>query len=131
MSVKLLRQNLFNKKAHGQPKRGNTMRHTRIKHIAHTMFPQQKTGTANPFTDPTKLKSNRQWLEDMSLFIKNKIMPPTKICEKPTPGLAPSVIKMSSALAGKPSRAKIPAAIDSRKPLIPCQQRKGNSDFFR
>lgn len=36
-----------------------------------------------------------------------------------TPGLAPSVRKMSSAFAGNPSREVIPAAIASRNPLIP------------
>jgi hypothetical protein len=39
-----------------------------------------------------------------------------------TPGLAPSVIKMSSAFAGNPSRAAIPAAIASRSPLIPLEK---------
>lgn len=36
-----------------------------------------------------------------------------------TAGLAPSVKKMSFGLAGKPSRASIPAAIVSRNPFIP------------
>ena len=36
-----------------------------------------------------------------------------------TPGLAPSVMKMSSAFAGNPSREVIPAAIASRSPLTP------------
>lgn len=63
-------------------------------------------------------------------LIKHYIMPSPKISKKKfTPGLAPSVINMSSALAGKPSRAAIPAAIASRKPLIPWQQRKGNRPF--
>lgn len=39
--------------------------------------------------------------------------------DKFTPGLAPSVIKMSSGLAGKPSRALIPAATSSRHALTP------------
>jgi hypothetical protein len=39
--------------------------------------------------------------------------------DKFTPGLAPSVIKMSSGLAGKPSRALIPAATSSRQALTP------------
>lgn len=38
---------------------------------------------------------------------------------KATPGLAPSVKKISSGLEGNPSRASIPAAIASRNPLMP------------
>lgn len=42
--------------------------------------------------------------------------------ETHTAGLAPSVKKISSGLAGKPSRASMPAAIASLNPLIPWRE---------
>jgi hypothetical protein len=51
--------------------------------------------------------------------MSRKIKVEVKSSQFHTPGLAPSVMKMSSAFAGNPSREAIPAAIASRSPLIP------------
>lgn len=42
--------------------------------------------------------------------------------QKLTPGLAPSVTKISSGFAGYPSRAAIPAAMSSRQTVTPCKE---------